>query len=327
MFPFSANGQGEPAIEARAVSRLFDTTVVLDRVSMEVRRGHIHALLGPNGAGKTTLLRILAGLTAPTTGTVRLMGHNPERSGGSFKSLIGYLPAGDRSFYLRLSALENLVFFGRLQGLGYRSAAARAREVLDLVGLTAPARLSVGKYSHGMQKRLAVARALLVDPPVLLIDEATHDLDPDGGRQVRDLITAAAARGASVVWATQRIDEIRGFATAVTLLHRGQVRFSGTVPELSAHSIATRYVLRLRRRSPDGHKETAALEAAVARYGLITRDGGEDVEICMLSLADNVVLGDALAAIAAEGFTIVTCHEERSEIEQAFLHLTKEAAP
>ena len=144
------------------------------------------------------------------------------------------MPSGDRSFYLRVSGLENLVFFGRLYGLRKPRAFARAWECLRAVGLEEAARIWVGLYSHGMQKRLSVARGLLSDPVVLFVDEATHDLDPEGARRIQDLMADAASRGTAVVWATQRLDEIRGFADQVTVLDRGAVRFVGTVPQLMA---------------------------------------------------------------------------------------------
>src|SRR5439155_16951566 len=106
------------------------------------------------------------------------------------------------------SGLENLVFFGRLHGLRRRAALERAREVLEQVGLQDVATRVVYSYSHSMQKRLSVARSLLTDPEVLFVDEATHDLDPEGALRIRELVSDVAARGAAVVWATQRIEEI-----------------------------------------------------------------------------------------------------------------------
>jgi ABC-2 type transport system ATP-binding protein len=108
--------------------------------------------------------------------------------------------------------------------------------VLEAVGLTDAARRRVGVYSHGMQKRLSIARALLTAPGVLLVDEATHDLDPEGAERVRSLVAERAAAGAAVVWTTQRVDEISGFAGRVTLLSAGRVRLAGSVSELLAEA-------------------------------------------------------------------------------------------
>ncbi|HEV2786091.1 MAG TPA: ABC transporter ATP-binding protein, partial [Solirubrobacteraceae bacterium] len=222
------------------MSRAFGEREVLRDVSLLVRPGEIHALLGPNGAGKTTLLRILCGLTDPTSGSVELA------------TRPGFVPSGDRTFYLRISGLENLIFFARMHGMRRSAARTRAREVLDLVGLGDALRRPVGRYSHGMQKRLSFARALLADARVLLVDEATHDLDPEGAERIRELTRDLAARGAAVLWTTQRVDEIRGFAGAITFLHRGEVRFAGSVAELIARGdTSPRYVMRVRNGRPD----------------------------------------------------------------------------
>ncbi|HEX6131843.1 MAG TPA: ABC transporter ATP-binding protein, partial [Actinomycetota bacterium] len=244
--PSGAVGEVAPAIEAIGVVRRFRERPALRGVSVHVVPGEIHALLGRNGAGKTTLLRILAGLATPDEGEVRAFGepgHRPMTRDA--RAVVGLVPSGDRSFYLRLSGLENLVFFARLYGLRKRRASERAREMLRWVELEDAATRAVGEYSHGMQKRLSVARGLLMEPPILLVDEATHDLDPGAAIRVRDLVTAARDRGTAVIWATQRLDEIRGFADRVTILHEGLVRFEGSVPQLMATTAPTRYVVQL----------------------------------------------------------------------------------
>jgi ABC-2 type transport system ATP-binding protein len=299
-----------PAIQADAISRQFGDKLVLDSVSLGVSAGSIQALLGPNGAGKTTLLRILSGLLASTSGSVRILGRAADNS-SEFRSLIGLVPSGDRTFYLRITGTENLMFFARLHGATKREARRRAHEVLEEVGLADAAKTRVAFYSHGMQKRLSVARALLMNPPILLVDEATHDLDPEGASRVRDLVVAAARRGAAVVWATQRLDEIRGLADGVTLIAQGREVFAGSVPELQAHAVPRRYLLRLR-----GTMESDALK------GLATLERtGDGAEHFLLVLLDDVVLGDALGALDAAGIDVLTCTEERSGIEQAFLSL------
>jgi ABC-2 type transport system ATP-binding protein len=312
-------------IEARCVSRRFGRTVALDDVSLAVAAGEVHALLGPNGAGKTTLLRILTGIVEPTSGSASVMGLDPSKSSRFLRRQIGLVPSGDRSFYLRLSGLENLVFFARLHGFRRRAAIARAREVLEEVDLAHAERVPVGVYSHGMQKRLSVARAFLTDPTLLFIDEATHDLDPEGARTVQDLARRAARRGAAVVWTTQRIDEIRGFADRITLLSKGNVRFVGTVPELMSHSAPRRYLLRLRNGRSSGDELLPTLRAALDHMGAVAATDVPSSEHFVVSLADEIVLGDALASLTEAGVHVLACREERSEIEEAFLFLTRES--
>jgi ABC-2 type transport system ATP-binding protein len=313
-------------VDVQGVSRRYGATVALRDLSLSVAAGEIHALLGPNGAGKTTLIRILCGLQDASAGTVRVARLDPSSSTRELRRRIGFVPSGDRSFYLRISGLENLAFFARLHGLGRRAAVARARRLLADVGLAAAEGVPVGVYSHGMQKRLSVARALLMEPDVLLVDEATHDLDPAGARQVRSLIQDEAGRGAAVVWATQRLEEIRGFARSVTLLRRGEVAFAGSVPALIAHAVPRRYVLSLRNgRVPDDGFATR-LASIVGRLAQIAPLGYGDHDHYLLTLAEGAVLGDALASFTSAGVDVLRCSEEGSELEEAFLALTERHA-
>src|SRR3954463_11640331 len=159
-----------PAIEVDDLHRRFGTVDALRGVSLEVDGGEIHGILGPNGAGKTTLMRILCGVVGPTSGSAYVLDRRAGRN-RELREQIGFLPSRDRSFSLRLSRRENLLFFGRMHGLRRRAARERAAELLDAVGLADAARRPVHTYSHGMQKRLSFARALLHTPAVLLVDE------------------------------------------------------------------------------------------------------------------------------------------------------------
>jgi ABC-type multidrug transport system ATPase subunit len=315
-------------IAIRGLSRRFGSVQALDDVSLTVARGEIHAFLGPNGAGKSTLVRVLAGLVDPDEGSVRMLGDEladlPVRRA---RESVGLVPSGDRSFYLRISGLENLAFFARLHGLRKGEARRRAWECLREVGLEEAAVTPVGVYSHGMQKRLSVARALLMAPPILLVDEATHDLDPEAARNVRSLVSERATQGAAVIWATQRIDEIRGFADRVTLIDLGRVRFDGTVPQFMAVSVARRHLLRLRARDATDADVLASASTALRPFGEIARSDDTDGEHFVVSLREGVILGEAVSALTAVGVDVLSCREERSGIEEAFLALTRREDP
>jgi ABC-2 type transport system ATP-binding protein len=312
---------GAALIEVENVSRRFGALLALDSVSMAVEAGEIRALLGPNGAGKTTLLRVLCGLAQPTDGVARVGGADPGQRNRGLLDRIGLVPSGDRTFYARLSGLENLAFFGRLHGWPRTQALRRAWELLEEVAMVEAAKAPVQTYSHGMQKRLSVARALLRDPLVLLVDEATHDLDPDSAHRIRELIRARALSGAAVLWATQRIEEIWGFARSVTLLHRGQVRFAGSVPQLAGHAEHRRYVVALRHADGCNDMEQAAA-TALGRMASVAPADTEGSEYFLLSLSDGIVLGDAITTLTGVGIQVLSCREERGEIEEAFLALT-----
>jgi ABC-2 type transport system ATP-binding protein len=309
-----------PAVEVDDLHRRFGAVEALRGVSLEVEAGDIHALLGPNGAGKTTLMRILSGLVEPSAGSAYVLDRRAGRA-REVRELIGLVPSGDRSFYLRLSGLENLVFFARMHGMRRRAARERAAALLEAVGLGEAARRPVNTYSHGMQKRLSFARALLHEPAVLLVDEATHDLDPVAAEQVRELTRGCARRGAAAVWATQRIEELAGFADRVTVLDRGTVCFAGTVAALAAAGGGDRHVIGL---GPRTSMPLAALDRALGDLGRL--QPGTDAAHGLLVLAPGVSLGAALAALTGAGADVTSCRDERPPIERAFLAVTGERA-
>jgi ABC-2 type transport system ATP-binding protein len=262
-------------------------------------------------------------LLLPDSGTVHVAGIDVAADPMAVRRQIGFFPSGDRTFYQRISGIENLTFFGRLNGVSRNDAIRRAQRRLTDVGLADAARQRVGLYSHGMQKRLSMARALLMDPPVLVVDEATDGLDPEGARRVQDLITSVAGDGTAVVWTTQRLDEIRGFADAVTVLDQGRTTFQGTVEDLMLKSTARGYLLRLRAGS-GGDLEAAGIErasAALGSRGALAR-AGSDREHFRLDLGPEAVLGEVLADLAGAGAVVLDCAQQRSELEESFLRLT-----
>jgi ABC-2 type transport system ATP-binding protein len=319
------NRSAAPVLVVEGVTRVFGDKVVLDGIDMSVDAGEIHAVLGPNGAGKTTLLRIIAGIADPTGGTVTVSGVS-KRPGDDrdLRRIIGLVPASAQSFYMRLSGFENLLFFARLEGLSKRAAVPRAKEVLDLVGLSDASSRRAGHYSTGMQRRLTVARAMLTSPPLLLVDEATQALDPEGARAVREMFLEIAGSGTAVIWTTQRIDEIRAFADRVSFLHGGRFRFTGTVPELAALARPRHYVVELESNglSDDTLLPTAA--GAVVGLAELRPVTGAATALFMMTLGTDVMLGSALDALSTNGFGVISCTEERSPIEEAFLALSRD---
>ena len=311
-----------PAIEVDDLRRSYGSVEALRGVSLEVHPGEIHALLGPNGAGKTTLMRVLTGLVDASEGDAILLGRRAGRS-RELRELIGFVPSGDRSFYLRLSGRENLAFFARMHGLRARPARERADELLSAVGLDEAGRRPVNTYSHGMQKRLSFARALIHEPAVLLVDEATHDLDPVASEQVRELTRARARTGTAVVWATQRIEELPGLADGVTVLDRGLVCFAGSVAALAAQGGGDRHVIGL---GPRTITSLAALDAALGELGRLQAAPDGDSVHALLTLAPGASLGSAISALSAAGAEVISCRDERPPIERAFLAVTGQRA-
>ncbi|WP_196807665.1 ATP-binding cassette domain-containing protein [Candidatus Solirubrobacter pratensis] len=228
---------GDQPIAVRSLGRRFGPQQVLEDVDLSVGRGEIHGLLGPGNAGKSTLLRILAGRLGQTAGEARVLG---EPSGApALKGRIALVDAGGDVAYQRISGFENLAFAGRLHGMAHREAFERADALLHEAGLGAAAQVAVGEWTSGMRRRLAVARALITEPAVLLIDAPAHGMELDAAGAVRTVVAARATHGAAVLWATHRLDELPAAAATVTVLASGRVRYAGAVRALASLCVQT----------------------------------------------------------------------------------------
>jgi ABC-2 type transport system ATP-binding protein len=203
-------------------------------VELMVAPGELVTLVGPNGAGKTTLLKILATLVTPSAGSARVFGEDVVRHAAAARRRVGYVLADERSFYWRLSCRDNLRFFAALQGIRGRAAQSRIEELAALVGLSDHLPRDFQDLSTGQRQRLAIARGLLADPPVLLFDEATRSLDPGRALRLRRIIKEILVRRANkaVLFATHDLDEARDLADRVVLMLKGRVAAEGRYPDL-----------------------------------------------------------------------------------------------
>jgi ABC-2 type transport system ATP-binding protein len=222
-------------IQVRSLERRFGPRRVLADVDLTVRAGEVHGLIGPGGAGKTTLLRLLAGQLPPTAGAATVLG----RPAGSpqLRGRVGLVRA-DGEPLERISGLEDLLMAGRGHGMAAGAAVERARAVLQQVGLARAGDGPVAAWTPGMRLRLAFARALLTEPDVLLVDEPPAGVDPAGCAAVRALVSSHALAGTAIIWATRRLDELHGLASALTLLAGGRVRYAGSVEALAQRALA-----------------------------------------------------------------------------------------
>ncbi len=214
------------AIEVKDLSKRFGEVEALHEVSLAVEPGEIVALLGPNGAGKSTLLRIIATLISPDAGSIRLAGHDAVDDPKAARAAFGLMLGEERSLYWRLSGRQNLDFFGSLQGLGREEAAARTSALLERFGLDDVAERRCGEYSTGMRARLGLARALIGEPPVLLLDEPARSLDPLAAADLRGLLTSLAGeRRTAVLYATHDLHDAAEVAARTIGIGRGRVAF------------------------------------------------------------------------------------------------------
>jgi len=204
----------------------------LDDVTFEIRPGEIFGLLGPNGAGKTSLVKILATLLLPTSGEVELFGLDVRHQARAIRSRVGLVLGGERGLYGRLTAVENLRFFGALQGIVGRESKRRIDEVLDVVGLSEAADRRVEEYSRGMKQRLHIARGVLHSPELLLLDEPTVGLDPNSAREMRELVRRLNQGGVTTLITTHYMFEAEELCARIAILNHGRVIALDTVAGL-----------------------------------------------------------------------------------------------
>jgi ABC-2 type transport system ATP-binding protein len=195
-------------------------------VSFEVETGEIFGLIGRNGAGKTTLTKIVATLVQPTTGSVSVHGHDSVSDDEHVRRQVGLATAEERSFYWRLTSEQNLMFFARLHGLSDRAAKQRIKDLFAQLELDEVARRRFGELSTGNKQRLAVARAMLASPPVLLLDEPTRSLDPLAAARMRDLIRALAKQDppVTIFLTSHNLAEVETLCARVAIISRGHIR-------------------------------------------------------------------------------------------------------
>jgi ABC-2 type transport system ATP-binding protein len=219
-----------PAIDVDEITREFEPKrrrdkriVALDAVSLTVPEGEIHGLLGPNGAGKTTLVKILATVLLPTSGHARVLGHDVVEETKAVRPLIGIAFGGERGLYPRLTARQNLHYWGALYKLRTSLVRERAQRLLERVGLAERADEKVETYSRGMKQRLHLARALVGDARVLFLDEPTTGMDPVAAREFRTLVVELRGEGKTMLLATHDMHEAEVVCERVTLIDRGRV--------------------------------------------------------------------------------------------------------
>jgi ABC-2 type transport system ATP-binding protein len=219
---------GGAAVEVRALTRTFtrrgeQPRVALDGIDLAIGHGEVHGLLGPNGAGKTTLCKILSTVLLPTSGTARVAGHDVVAQARAVRRAVGIVFGGERGLYTRLTARENLLYWSAIYLQRTKEATRRVDALLDRVGLASRADERVETFSRGMKQRLHLARGLIGEPQVLLLDEPTVGMDPVAARDFRRLVAELRARDLTILIATHDMDEAESLCDRVTLIDGGRI--------------------------------------------------------------------------------------------------------
>jgi ABC-2 type transport system ATP-binding protein len=222
----------EPIIEIKDLRRAFGDIHAVDGLTFDIQSGEVFGLLGPNGAGKTTTVRLLNGILPPSGGTVRVFGVNPAEQGEQVRKRTGVLTETS-SLYERLSAKENLEFYGTLAEIPEATLEGRVQEMLEFFELETRAGDKVETYSKGMKQRLALARALLHQPPLLFLDEPTSGLDPEAAQQVNTLIESLSHKGQTIILCTHNLTEAERLCDRVAVMNKGRALALGSLSDLS----------------------------------------------------------------------------------------------
>ena len=238
------------AIETRDLTKSYDGVTVVDHLNLHVRENEVFGLLGPNGAGKTTSILMLLGLTEPTSGTSRVCGFDPTREPLKVKRQVGYLPE-NIGFYDNLTARENLQFIAELNNISRTEANRRIDELLETIGLSNTADLTVGKFSKGMKQRLGIADVFIKKPSLVFLDEPTSGLDPEGINQLLALIAGMPKMGTTVVLSSHQLYQVQQVCQRIGILSKGKMVIEGALDELGRDALAGgRYTVEIETAQP-----------------------------------------------------------------------------
>jgi ABC-2 type transport system ATP-binding protein len=302
-----------PLLEVRDLRKRYGAHPALDGVSFEVAAGEMFGLLGPNGAGKTTLLSIVAGLTQPTAGEVRLQGQLFTRGRKDLRHIIGIVPQ-DLAIYNELTARENLRFFGQLYGLGGSALERRVNGVLAAVALSDRADDRAGTFSGGMKRRLNLGAALVHGPDLLLLDEPTTGVDPQSRNHIFEEVRRLNAAGMTIIYTSHYMEEVQALCPRVGIIDHGKLIACDAVAALLCRLPG---LLRLRVASMP---EPARLRFAELPGRRPARDDGRLIELECQDVKKTLL--QLIPLLAEEGVELTGLETEEPNLERVFLHLT-----
>jgi ABC-2 type transport system ATP-binding protein len=311
------------ALVIEGLSKAYGELKALDNLSLTLERGRILGLIGPNGAGKTTAIKILVGLARPTSGKATIAGCDCVRQPRKIKRLVGYMPDVFGS-YDNMRVWEYLDFFGAAFGIRKKPRAKRVEEVMETTGATYMRDRYVESLSHGMKQRVGIARTLLHDPEVLILDEPANGLDPEARIDMRQILVRLAKMGKTLLVTSHILPELSRICDRVAIINRGRLEAFGTLREITK-SINEQRTVEVQLSSSE----------QIARAAEIVRDRLEPNAEVVESPAESVVrfvtskpeseLGSLLASLVNEQIDVTQFRELQSDLEDAFLSVTRKS--
>jgi ABC-2 type transport system ATP-binding protein len=306
-------------IEAEGLTKVFDEFLAVDNIALRIEAGSVFAFLGPNGAGKTTTIRMLTSILKPTRGWARVAGYDVVAHAPFVRANVGVLTE-QHGLYERMKALDYLDFFGKIYRL---SPAIRRKQSLDLMerfGLSDALDRRVGEYSKGMKQKLALVRAMLHNPPVLLLDEPTSAMDPQSAKLVRDAVAELKRDKRTIILTTHNLSEAQQLADRVGVIRRGRLIANGTFPEL-AQTFLGDPIMAIKFAAPmNGLGER--IRNAVGEIAEITEQG--DDWLHYRTRTPGQTNPSVLERLMSQGIQVVTLSELPRSLETVYLQIVAE---
>ncbi|HSL28657.1 MAG TPA: ATP-binding cassette domain-containing protein [Anaerolineales bacterium] len=323
----TVNGAPTPLRKFRFFGRKEPKTMftAVNGVDLQIERGEIFGLLGPNGAGKSTTIRMLCTLLEPTSGTATVNGFDIVQQANDVRRSLGTVLAGERSIYWKLSGRENLEYFAALYHIPPALAKKRVEELIERMEIKDRANELVEKYSTGMRQRIAIAKALLARPPILLLDEPTLGLDPQAARRVRELIAELKQEGHTILLTTHYMEEADQLSDRIGIIDTGKVIALDT-PEGLKRRIDQKEVIRLE--LTGWHDELAGKLRSISGVESITthrQDGADLWEVSLHAQNSRLALPRIVENISGNGTRLVNMNVVKPSLEDVFIHLTGKA--
>jgi len=312
---------GQVVVETKELTKKYGNVVALDRLTLSVERGQILGFVGPNGAGKTTTIKILVGLARPTSGSAWIAGADCVREARKIKRLVGYMPDTFGS-YDNIRVGEYLDFFGAAFGIPRRGRARRIGEALATAGAGAFRDLYVEALSHGMKQRVAIARTLLHDPAVLILDEPANGLDPQARIEMRELLLSLAARGKTLLVTSHVLPELARICHQVAIITRGRLRAFGTLAEITRQLNPLRPMEILLTRVEQLDRAVAIVRQHV-EPGAEIRCSEAEAVVWFRTARGEEELAGLLAGLVGAGLEVAQFREVQTDLEEAFMTVAR----
>lgn len=302
------------------ITKVYGELTALDRLSLSLEQGHILGLIGPNGAGKTTAIKILVGLTRPTDGTAHIAGCDCVRHPKEIKRLVGYMPDAFGA-YNNMRVWEYLDFFGAAFGIARRRRVERIDEVLEITGSAYMRDRFVESLSHGMKQRVGIARTLLHDPTVLILDEPANGLDPQARIEMRQLLVQLARMGKTLMVTSHILPELSRICDQVAILKDGRMQAFGTLAEIM-HQVSQQRLIEVQLAEKQQLARAAEIVRAHVEEDASVSESQSEAALRFRTARTEKELVKLLAALVEENVEVSQFREILADLEDAFLSVT-----